>query len=113
MAFQVKARVLLELGAELISSDAIALYELIKNSIDAGAKKTEVSVVVTLKHSNYQRLKALLETGQKPINRDKFVAEVESALEQSASQKRKVEFLAKFEGANTNAQLRTALDEAY
>jgi hypothetical protein len=37
MTFNIKARVLLELGAELISSDGIALYELIKNSVDAKA----------------------------------------------------------------------------
>jgi hypothetical protein len=35
MAIEFKARVLLELGAELISSDAVAYYELIKNAIDA------------------------------------------------------------------------------
>ena len=35
MAFKVAARTILELGAELISSDAVALYELVKNSVDA------------------------------------------------------------------------------
>jgi Histidine kinase-, DNA gyrase B-, and HSP90-like ATPase len=34
--FKVSARTVLELGSELISSDAIAFYELIKNGIDAG-----------------------------------------------------------------------------
>jgi signal transduction histidine kinase len=36
--FKVTARTILELGSELISSDAIAFYELIKNGIDAGTK---------------------------------------------------------------------------
>ena len=36
--FKVTARTVLELGLELISSDAIAFYELIKNGIDAGTK---------------------------------------------------------------------------
>lgn len=35
--FKVTARTILELGSELISSDAIAFYELIKNGIDAGS----------------------------------------------------------------------------
>lgn len=35
MAFNITARTILHLGAELISSDAVALYELIKNAIDA------------------------------------------------------------------------------
>jgi signal transduction histidine kinase len=37
--FQVAARTILHLGAELISSDAIALYELVKNAHDARSKK--------------------------------------------------------------------------
>ena len=36
--FKVSARTVLELGSELISSDAIAFYELIKNGVDAGTK---------------------------------------------------------------------------
>ena len=36
--FTVTARTVLELGAELISSDVIAFYELIKNGFDAGSK---------------------------------------------------------------------------
>ena len=35
MPFKVQARTLLHLGAELISSDAIALFELVKNAFDA------------------------------------------------------------------------------
>lgn len=54
MKFSVKARVLLELGSDLISSDAIALYELIKNSIDAGSEKIEVRFVCQLTQSGYQ-----------------------------------------------------------
>jgi len=56
MSFKVKARVLLELGGELISSDAIALYELIKNAIDAGSAKIEIRLVVALTASGYQAL---------------------------------------------------------
>lgn len=53
MTFAVKARVLLELGGELISSDAIALYELIKNAVDAGSEKIEVRFSVALTGSGY------------------------------------------------------------
>lgn len=61
MAFKVKARVLLELGAELISSDAIALYELIKNAIDAGTPKIEVRFVIGLTASGFRALISDLE----------------------------------------------------
>ena len=48
MHFKVTARTILQLGAELISSDAIAFYELIKNAFDAGSRKVEVRVVIRL-----------------------------------------------------------------
>jgi len=48
MHFKITARTLLQLGAELISSDAIAFYELIKNAFDAGSRKVEVRVVLRL-----------------------------------------------------------------
>lgn len=44
MGFRVQARTILQLGAELISSDAIALYELIKNASDAGAPSVDIRV---------------------------------------------------------------------
>lgn len=45
LSFKIAARTILHLGSELISSDGIALYELIKNSYDAGAKNVRVTVV--------------------------------------------------------------------
>ncbi len=53
MAFKVAARTLLELGSELISSDAVALYELIKNSVDAGTKSVLIDIQICLKRSYY------------------------------------------------------------
>lgn len=46
MAFQVSARTILQLGAELISSDGVAFYELIKNAFDAGSRKVEIELVI-------------------------------------------------------------------
>src|SRR3954463_14504926 len=46
--FRVSARTLLQLGGELISSDGIAFYELIKNAVDAGSPKVFVDVVMRL-----------------------------------------------------------------
>lgn len=54
MSFKVAARTVLELGAELISSDAVAIYELVKNAIDAGSKDgVTIEFCVTLRHSDY------------------------------------------------------------
>jgi len=48
MAFKIQARTLLQLGAELISSDAIALFELIKNAFDADSPDVNIEILVRL-----------------------------------------------------------------
>lgn len=55
MAFTISARTILELGKELISSDDVALYELIKNAIDAGSTLTKVHVQAILPASAVRR----------------------------------------------------------
>ena len=51
--FRFAPRALLELGKELISTDEVALYELIKNGIDAGSPKVETEARIILPHSSY------------------------------------------------------------
>lgn len=46
MSFKITARTLLQLGAELISSDAIAFYELIKNAFDARSPRIDVRAFI-------------------------------------------------------------------
>lgn len=54
MSFKISARTILQLGAELISSDAVALYELIKNAIDAKSKNgVEVHFSVVIPMADY------------------------------------------------------------
>ena len=56
--FKVTARTILELGSELISSDAIAFYELIKNGIDAGSKNgVAIKFDIVLGRRDYQESK--------------------------------------------------------
>src|ERR1051325_9499358 len=52
MSFRVAARTVLQLGAELISSDAVAFYELIKNAFDAGSPRVEINVVNRIPHES-------------------------------------------------------------
>lgn len=68
MVFNVNARVLLELGGELISSDAIALYELIKNAKDARSREITISVHVALTKSGFESAKYSIKHG--PANID-------------------------------------------
>lgn len=64
MGFRVAARVILELGDELISSDAVALYELVKNSIDAGSKWVSITMQVVLKRSYFREAIEAIDEGR-------------------------------------------------
>src|SRR6266498_2884834 len=60
MPFRVKARTLLQLGVELISSDAIAFYELIKNAFDAGSERVRISVIIRIPYSYQEEFRSRL-----------------------------------------------------
>ena len=63
MSFTFEARTLLALGKELISNDEIALYELIKNALDAGSPTVEILVRSHLPYTDYREaLRQLRET---------------------------------------------------
>ena len=63
MSFTFEARTLLELGKELISTDEVALYELIKNGIDARSQTVEIVIHSCLTHTDYREaLRQLRET---------------------------------------------------
>lgn len=55
MGFKFAARTLLELGRELISSDEVAIYELVKNSIDAGSDGVQCIFNVVITNRHYQQ----------------------------------------------------------
>lgn len=63
MSFTFEARTLLELGKELISTDEVALYELIKNAVDADSAKVELIVTLHLSHTDYRRANNALADG--------------------------------------------------
>lgn len=63
MAFKFAARALLELGKELISSDEVAINELVKNSIDAGSPTVRLVWQVLLTHEDYEDALHRLEKG--------------------------------------------------
>ena len=64
MAFKIAARMILELGAELIRSDAIALYELVKNSVDAGSEWVSIRIQVVLKRSHFLEAIEAIDDGE-------------------------------------------------
>ena len=67
MSFKFSARTLLELGKELISSDEVALYELIKNAVDAQSPRVEIIIHVQLRNSDYKEaITQIREEGRNP-----------------------------------------------
>jgi len=67
MAFRISARTLLALGAELISSDDVAIYELVKNAIDAKSKNgVEIHIHVALSHSAFAQSMQELQNAKPP-----------------------------------------------
>ncbi|MEX2490817.1 MAG: ATP-binding protein, partial [Nitrospirales bacterium] len=60
MNFKVAARVISHLGAELISSDEIAIYELVKNGFDAGSEVVEVNICYKISTKFIRELQALV-----------------------------------------------------
>lgn len=68
--FRVSARTILQLGGELISSDGIAFYELIKNAVDAGSKKVHVEVQMQLPLDAVQELRTVADESDEVSRND-------------------------------------------
>lgn len=81
MSFRIMARTILELGAELISSDGVALYELIKNGIDAGSARVHISVQVRIGRARYDSLVERFVDAELSLSelKDAVAAELETA----------------------------------
>ena len=69
MSFSFEARTLLELGKELISTDEVALFELIKNAVDAHSPTVEILVKCSLTHSNYQKALRLVQSSNSSLSK--------------------------------------------
>ena len=105
------ARSVLELGSELISSDVIAFYELIKNSFDAGTKNgVDVRFQIVLGLRAYRELVRLLRSDD--VTLDIAYEQVLEKLHSDAGPiyDRALEHL---DDAKTIEALQSALDETY
>ncbi|HCE3287743.1 TPA: sensor histidine kinase [Vibrio parahaemolyticus] len=83
--FKISARTVLELGSELISSDIIAFYELIKNAIDAGSKTgVIIKFNIVLRKNSFLSFKDKL-AHKKTIDLNAFKSSIAKQLNQDAS----------------------------
>lgn len=108
--FKITARTVLELGSELISSDIIAFYELIKNGFDAGTKDgVDIKFNIVLRRNVYLdlRRKALAATKTVP----EIVALALAALSVDSEQKLLDKAKSRLQKANIDLEIVDALDE--
>lgn len=112
MTITFKARVLLELGAELISSDAVALYELIKNGVDAGSKTIVVSILVVLQPSALRAFEEEYGEELPHFDPDEFLKTVSSKVDSQAPHEARSAFMARLGRPKTSDAALDALRQA-
>jgi signal transduction histidine kinase len=120
--FKVSARTVLELGAELISSDIIAFYELIKNAFDAGSETgAEIHFKVVLRRNSYLRLRSRVHDSLAAVHSgahqegsalEKIRAAILEQLDPSAGEDASDSFMGDLKDVPL-AGLQAALDSAY
>ncbi|MEP2725055.1 sensor histidine kinase [Roseibium sp.] len=111
MAFKITARTLLELGAELIGSDAVALYELAKNSVDAKSPVVRIRVQSVLPYSQYRHALDLIDEGKVPL--PEIRDQIEQGLLSDAPSGAARPLLTALADANDPAEFRERLVEGY
>lgn len=108
--FRIAARTVLELGSELISSDIIAFYELIKNGFDASTKNgVEIRFDIVLSRHTFTRLKKRIIQGGSLENLKQAITE---EVNPRASEEAKNNFCQMVEAASSVSNLLSALKEA-
>lgn len=120
--FVVAARTILELGAELISSDGIALYELIKNAYDAGSKRATIRITNTLRYSVLRNMRQRIDAaiadrdlrgGDPAAHLQRLRGEILAQVDPSALRDMRTQFLDRLQDAGTLETLRLALQDAF
>lgn len=115
MSFKITARTILHLGADLISSDAVALYELIKNAIDAGSPTgVDIRFDIVIREADFAAaISALDEAEHEHVSlaelKENFLAHVTKEAEPHL----KNDFISSIERSTTSAQLRRNATAAY
>lgn len=114
MSFTFAARTILELGKELISSDEVALYELIKNSVDARSPTVRIVARIVLPRAGYQQARdAIAGTGRDlklpPATVEEVLAIVEAAKPDNLAAGLFEAFMADLQPATDTADLKARL----
>ena len=113
MGFRISARTVLELGSELISSDEVALFELVKNAIDAKSRNgVEIHFHIALSFSAFSEILKELEEQQLTSFEDAR-KHLLSKIESTAAPELIDKLRTKIENCKTIDVLRTKLPSIY
>ncbi|WP_020158716.1 sensor histidine kinase [Methylobacter marinus] len=108
--FRITARTVLELGSELISSDIIAFYELIKNGFDARTKAgVDVRFDIVLSQRTYLRLQKTIASRE---DLEILKAQIKSELLSTASEGAREKFAAAIDKAKSISSLSREFERA-
>jgi signal transduction histidine kinase len=108
--FRITARTVLELGSELISSDIIAFYELIKNGFDARTKSgVDLRFDIVLSRHAYLKMRERIAQGSDLKAMKQLVS---ASLLENASEAARTGFRTAVEAARSPEDLRSRLDAA-
>lgn len=112
MSFNITARTILHLGSELISSDAVALYELIKNAVDAkSVDGVDVRFDIVIVPSDLESF--ILEARKSHKGASILRKMLETKLVHDAPKELVKQFMEKISGAKTVPSLIDLAMEAY
>ncbi|MBY5841267.1 sensor histidine kinase [Rhizobium leguminosarum] len=109
--FRISARTVLELGSELISSDVIAFYELIKNGFDARTKTgVDIKFNILLRKNDHITLQTEIKKREKPVEALKKEILERTAANALAASLQELEAL--LASATTHEELTEVFDDA-
>ena len=108
--FRITARTVLELGSELISSDIIAFYELIKNGFDARSKTgVDIRFDIVLPRRAYLRLQKKISSGG---DLEELKAEIKEEMLSTASERAREDLATSIDKATSVKSLSLELEKA-
>lgn len=111
--FKVCARTVLELGAELISSDVIAFYELIKNAFDAASPNgAEIRFEISFRRNDYLKLRSRA-LSYDTSNIERLKQDLFDVLDPSASQDSLGRYREEIDNVDDAEEFVGALDSLY
>lgn len=113
MSFRITARTILHLGSDLISSDAVAIYELIKNSIDAKSKNgVDVQFDIVIRQSDFASAITAIEEAV-DISLEDAKNTLLAKVNREADEKLRQRYVNAIKGAKSKSAVIAAANEAY